>query len=147
VTAIDRQELLELVDAYALAVDRTDGAGVAALFAEDGVLALWMDPASPDQTGERRGRDQIARAIDGLAQYRATHHTVSATQASVDGDAATGETSCTAHHVEVDGAKQRDRVLYIRYIDTFIRTAAGWRFSRREVHVQWVSLLPVNDRT
>jgi ketosteroid isomerase-like protein len=142
-SAGDRQELRELVERYALAVDHADGAAVAALFTEAGVLALWMDPASGEQTGERRGHDQIARAIDGLTQYQATHHTVSATHAEVDGDAAAGETTCTAHHVE-RGPDVHDRVLYIRYVNTFARTAAGWRFTRREVRVQWVSRLPVD---
>jgi hypothetical protein len=35
-------------------------------------------------------------------------------------------------------------VLYIRYLDTFVRTSGPWLFSRREVHVQWTSTLPVD---
>ncbi|MBV9291996.1 MAG: nuclear transport factor 2 family protein [Frankiales bacterium] len=138
--------LRALVESYALAVDRADGAAVAGLFVDDGVLALWMDPASGEQTGGRRGRDEVAAAVDGIARYRATHHTISASGWTVDGDTARGETTCTAHHVEPvdDGSSYRDRVLFIRYADDCRRTAGGWRFARREVRVQWVTLLPVD---
>ena len=142
-TAIDRQALRELVDAYALAVDHADGAAVAALFTSDGVLATWMDPASGESTGERIGREKIQAAVDGVARYHATHHTISATRSVIDGDRATGETTCEAHHVEGSPPDARDRVLHIRYTDTFARTDDGWRFTRREVRVRWVAILPV----
>jgi ketosteroid isomerase-like protein len=142
-TAAESRELHELVEHYAQAVDRADGAAVAALFAEDGVLALWMDPGSTKQTGEMVGPKQVATVGDGLRRYVATHHTISSHTSVIDGMHATGETLCTAHHVEKAGGKQQDRVLYLRYSDSFTRTTEGWRFSRREVRVQWESVLPV----
>lgn len=143
-TAGERRELHELVERYAQAVDRADGNAVAELFVEDGVLATWMDPATRKPTGEKNDRSAIAKAVDGLSRYVATHHTISSHSSIVDGAHATGETLCTAHHVtEADGRKS-DRVLYIRYLDTFVRTSGPWLFSRREVHVQWSSTLPVD---
>ena len=143
-TAAESRELHELVERYAQAVDRADGTAVAELFARDGVLALWMDPSSDAQTSELVGRDQIATVGDSLSRYVATHHTISSHTAVIDRMAASGETLCTAHHVEdVDGGRQ-DRVLYIRYIDSFTRETEGWRFTRREVRVQWQSTLPVD---
>jgi ketosteroid isomerase-like protein len=144
VTAAERRELHELVEQYAQAVDRADGAAVAALFAEDGVLALWMDPRSDKQTGERAGRAQIAKVGESLRRYVATHHTISSHSSAVDGAQASGETLCTAHHVEESDGGRRDRVHYIRYVDSFARTSEGWRFTRREVRVQWQSTLPVD---
>src|SRR4051794_26935701 len=144
-TTAESRVLHELVEHYAQAVDRSDGDAVAALFAEDGVLALWMDPASGEQTGEQVGREQIATVGNGLRRYVATHHTISSHTSVVDGMTGSGETLCTAHHVEdVDGVRQ-DRVLYIRYLDSFVRGIDGWRFNRREVHVQWASVLPVSS--
>ncbi len=142
-TVADRLELRELVDRYAQAVDRTDAAGVAALFVEDGTLATWLDPTSSEGTGQRQGRAAIAAAIRGMARYVATHHTVSSASVAVDGDTATGETRCAAHHLEDTPAGRRDTVLYIRYLDTFARDRDGWRFRRREVRVQWRSVVPV----
>jgi len=143
-TVAELHELHELVEQYAQAVDRADGVAVAALFAEDGVLALWMDPSSDNQTAEKIGPEQIATVGDGLKRYVATHHTISSHTSVLEGRTATGETLCTAHHVEDVGGKRQDRVLYIRYLDSFARASQGWRFSRRELHVQWESVLPVS---
>jgi ketosteroid isomerase-like protein len=144
-TAAEQRELHELVERYAQAADRPDGAAVAALFAEDGVLALWMDPSSPEPTGEHVGRTAIAEAVDRISRYDATHHTISSHTSVVEGVTATGETLCTAHHVSVQGKKRSDRVLYIRYLDSFVRSTSAWQFGRREMHVQWASTLPVDD--
>jgi ketosteroid isomerase-like protein len=143
-TAAEQRELHELVERYAQAVDRADGAAVAALFTDDGVLATWMDPSSGRPTGERTGRADIAAAVDGIGRYVATHHTISSHTSTVDGASATGETLCTAHHVSDDDGTRTDRVLYIRYVDAFARTSSAWLISRREVRVQWASTLPVD---
>jgi len=143
-TAAERRELHELVERYAQAVDRPDGSAVADLFTEDGVLALWIDPSTEKQSSERNGRREIAKVVDGLTRYLATHHTISSHSSTVEGAHATGETLCTAHHVVDEGGKKHDRVLYIRYLDTFVRTSGPWLFSRREMHVQWISSLPVD---
>jgi len=146
-TAGEHRELHELVERYAQGVDHANGAAVAELFTDDGVLATWLNPESGEPTGEHVGRAAIAKAISALSRYVATHHTISSHSSSVDGAHATGETLCVAHHVE-DGSKGRiDRVLYIRYVDTFARTAGPWLLSRREVHVQWSSTLPVDTST
>ena len=143
-TAAERRELHELVERYAQAVDRTDGAAVADLFVEDGVLATWMDPSTKTSTGENKGRAAIAKAVNGLSKYAATHHTISSHSSTVEGAQATGETLCTAHHVSEERGHKQDHVLYIRYLDTFARTSGPWLFSRREVHVQWASTLSVD---
>jgi uncharacterized protein (TIGR02246 family) len=143
-TAAERRELHELVERYAQAVDRRDSAAVAELFAEDGVLATWMNSDDAAATSERVGREAIAAALESLKRYVATHHTISSHTSVVDGLHATGETLCTAHHLEDTADGRQDRVLYIRYVDNFIRTSGPWLFSRREVHVQWSSTLPAS---
>jgi ketosteroid isomerase-like protein len=143
-TAGERRELHELVERYAQAVDRADGVAVGELFTEDGVLATWMDPATKASTGESKGRAAIAKVVNGLSRYVATHHTISSHSSTMEGAHATGETLCTAHHVTDEQGDKEDRVLYIRYLDTFARTSGPWLFSRREVHVQWASTLPVD---
>ncbi|HEU5033213.1 MAG TPA: nuclear transport factor 2 family protein [Mycobacteriales bacterium] len=138
-------ELRELAERYAAAVDRADAAAVAQLFTPDGELVLFMQPGAAEPTGIRRGRAEIETALGALSSYRATHHTISShVVTSVDGDTATAETRCAAHHVETEGDGWRDRVLYATYTDTCRRTEAGWQFVRRQLRVQWVSLLPVD---
>jgi uncharacterized protein (TIGR02246 family) len=142
-TTAEKRELRELVERYAQAVDRADGAAVAELFAEDGELAVWLDPGSDMPTGEHRGRAAIAAAVGEIARYAATHHTISSHSTQVEGLGASGETMCAAHHLTTT-TPRTDHVLYIRYVDHFVRPGAEWLFGRREVRVQWSSMLPVD---
>lgn len=134
---LDRLALRDLVDAYAFAADAADGPALAALFAPDGVLVV---EAPPDRGGrrERRGRHEIAGAIAGLARYDVTTHFVGTHRVLVDGDGATGETYCLAHHI-VGGS---DTIWSVRYRDRFRRTEEGWRFASRHVGVEWVAEQP-----
>jgi hypothetical protein len=90
-----------------------------------------------------RGHAEIAAAVGRVSAYRATQHLIAHSIVDVDGDSAAGETQCTAHHVETPENGGHDRVLYIRYVDQFLRTGGRWRFRRRELRVQWVSIQPV----
>ena len=133
--------LRALVEAYAAGVDARRYEAVAALFSADGVLATNL-PGGPAR--ETVGRDAIARALHGLDRYEATLHVVGNHVGSVDGDRGTGETGCVAHHLErAADAGGIDRVLAIRYFDSYERRAGEWAISRREVHVLWVERRPV----
>jgi hypothetical protein len=83
--------------------------------------------------------------VGSLRRYRSTHHSISSCVVDGDGDHAVGDTRCVAHHVEGDGDHAHDRVLYIRYLDTFIRLEGRWQISVRQLHVQWISVLPVES--
>ncbi len=139
----DEAALRALVEAYAAGVDARRYDEVAALFTARGVLATSSTPGGPVER-ETIGRDAIARALHGLDRYEATLHAVGNHVASVDGDRATGETGCLAHHLErADDGGCTDRALAIRYQDTFERTAAGWAIARRELHLLWIERHPV----
>ncbi|HWB66346.1 MAG TPA: nuclear transport factor 2 family protein [Mycobacteriales bacterium] len=139
-SSADRAAIRDLVESYALAVDRAAAVEVAALFVPDGDLVLFMVPPGEMQTALRHGRAEIATALQTLTRYRATHHTISSFRTVVDGDRATGETRCEAHHV--DGTE--DKVLYLHYLDEFARADADWRFARREVHARWSATVTVD---
>ena len=140
---LDDAALRALVEAYAAGVDGRRYDEVAALFTDGGVLATSGTPGGGVEH-ETVGRDAIARALHGLDRYEATLHVVANHVASVDGDRATGETGCLAHHLErADDGACTDRVLAIRYDDSFERTAAGWAISRRELHLLWIERRPV----
>jgi ketosteroid isomerase-like protein len=141
----DRSEIRELVERYANAADHADGDTAAALFTEGGEFEVWLDPARDEPTSLMRGRAAIAKAVSSVSSYRATQHIIASSVVDVDGDRASGETRCTAHHVEAEAAGGQDRVLYIRYLETFARVDGRWRFSRRELRVQWVAIHPVDS--
>ena len=61
----------------------------------------------------------------------------------LDGDRATGECYCLAHHVEVaDDGSRSVMIMHIRYQDRYARTADGWKFEHRTLMVDWRETRP-----
>lgn len=141
----DRLAIRDLVDRYARAADRVDGAAAAALFTEQGALRIF-ERGRDEPVRERLGREAIAVAFAGLSRYEVTLHVVANHLVDLDGDVATGETYCLAHHVRSlgEGAERSDYLMAIRYLDDFVRTAEGWRFSQRRLHLEFTQELPVS---
>jgi ketosteroid isomerase-like protein len=127
----DRLAISDLVHRYAQCVDALDYDGVAAVFTEDGVLSVCMTPGSPEVNRERHGRAQIAEAMRSVTRHAATAHTIGNHLVTLDGDAATGETRCIAHHVGGEPGAFTDLVWILRYRDTYRRTGDGWRIAHR----------------
>jgi len=142
----DRVALRQLVDAYATAVDHGDPAAVAALFAPDGRLVSHPDDAAAPLV--RTGRHAIASALTrGLARYLATTHLVGGQVVTVDGEAATGETTCVAHHVYADAdGRRRMLVMAVRYHDRYVRHGPAWLFAERRLHFDWREDRPMAQR-
>lgn len=141
---LDRAALRELVDAYASGADRRDPVGQAAVFAEDGQVRLFTaDPTVSEPVDTITGRAALAATFSGLvAQYDATTYLNGQSVLAVDGDTATGETYCLAHHLlHRDGAR-RLLVMAIRYLDRFARTPDGWRIARRDLVFDWTDERP-----
>lgn len=140
----DRLALRELVEAYARGVDRLDIDAVVALFTPDGTLEIThRDGAAP--AALREGREAIAAALEGLRRYGVTAHHLA--QQSLwfdadDPDRASGETYCTAHHVRVVDGTAIDRIMSIRYLDTYER-ADGWQIAHRRLVVDLVDEHPI----
>ena len=135
----DRAALRRIVDEYARGVDRRRPDEVAALFAVDGRLEIYDgDPEHVEPTRVRNGREEIAAALTGLERYDVTTHFLGQHMVELDGDRATGETYCLAHHLSTtDDGGTHDRVLSIRYLDDFEREGDGWVLRRRRLAVDW----------
>ncbi|HVU74376.1 MAG TPA: nuclear transport factor 2 family protein [Mycobacteriales bacterium] len=127
----DRQAIRDLVHTYAQRVDALDYDGVAAVFTEDGVLTVCMTIGEGRVDRERHGRAQIAEAMRVVKRHAMTAHTIGNHVATVDGDTATGETRCIAHHIGGEPGAFTDLVWILRYVDTYRRTAEGWRIAQR----------------
>jgi uncharacterized protein (TIGR02246 family) len=134
----DRVALRDLVDAYARGVDRREPEAVAALFTEDGRLAIYEgDPNTVEPARVRNGRHEIATALAGLSRYAVTTHFLGQQRVDLCSDSATGETYCIAHHLTDADGRRHDHVLSIRYLDRYVRTADGWRIEERRLAIDW----------
>jgi hypothetical protein len=86
----------------------------------------------------RTGRAEIAAAlVAGLARYIGTTHIVGGQVVELDGDRATGDTVCLAHHLYERDGTRRLLVMAVRYQDTYARTSGTWRFGERQLRLDW----------
>jgi uncharacterized protein (TIGR02246 family) len=144
----DRAALRDLVDAYARHVDRHDAEAVASLFTADGRLVSRLHHAADNAPIVRRGREEIASAlVTGLDRYIATTHIVGGQVVHLDGDVATGETVCLAHHVYDAAGGRRMLVMAVRYTDTYARQPEGWGFAERQLDLDWRQDRALEDRS
>jgi ketosteroid isomerase-like protein len=135
--AADRLAIPELVDAYARCADRRDAKGQTALFRQDTVFQVFMDSGSPEPTSVLHGRDALAPVFADLNRYRATTQFNGQNTVRLDGDHATGESYCIAHHLTVDGETRTLMLASIRYLDRFVTHDGAWLFAERKLMVDW----------
>ena len=137
--AADRLAIRELIEAYAHCADRRDAKGQMALFTADTHFVVYMNAKDPKPSQELHSREALAPVFADLNQYDATTHFVGQSIIfTLNGDRATGEAYCLAHHVTVDGEKRRLMVASLRYLDTFAKIDGAWFFAERLLYVDWL---------
>jgi hypothetical protein len=136
---LDRDALRRLVEAYATAVDHREPVVAAGCFLPEGRLTVSNGPPL-------EGRDAIVGALGRLERYEVTAHLLGHSNHVVDGDRASGESWCRAHHVYEDGGVRRDWVMEIRYLDRYVRGDDGWRIEDRHLVVDWLEDRPLEVR-
>ena len=141
-TIDERPALRDLVERYALHVDRRALDDLVELFTPDGVLVVPRPPDTLVPTHERRGRDAIRAAMGALDRYAATLHAIvgHVVDTTEGADAATGVVTCLAHHVLDD----RVVVWGLHYDDDYVQDDGVWRFARRALTVDWIEGRPVS---
>jgi hypothetical protein len=142
----DRLAIRELFDAYAHCADRRDAKGQMALFTADTRFLVYMDAKAAEPTQELHGRESLAPVFDDLNQYEATTHFNGQSTIALDGDQASGESYCLAHHVSVaeDGSRSL-MIASIRYLDQFVKQDSSWLFAERKLLVDWTRTNPLNS--
>ena len=135
--AADRLAIRELVDAYAFCADTRDADGQKALFTDDTHFVVYMSGEGSDPTDDLQGRESLTPVFDTLNSYEVTMHFNGQSTVALDGDRATGETYCLAHHVYFDDGERKLMIAALRYQDTFVKTAGTWRFAARRLYVRW----------
>jgi hypothetical protein len=137
--AADRLAMRELVEAYAYCADRRDAKGQMALFTADTHFVVYMNAKDPKPSQELHSREALAPVFADLNHYAATMHFVGqSTILSLNGDRATGEAYCIAHHLTMDGDKRRMMIAYLRYLDAFVKIDGAWLFAERLLYVDWL---------
>lgn len=133
---VDRAEIRQTAELYAQGADRRD-------------KSLWMSVLTDDIHIEGpgfkiSGIDDNLKSIDFLTEhYAKTQHRVHNQTVTIDGDRATGETYSTADHLSFTDGKGELLCWSVRYQDEWRREAGSWRFSRRELIVDWEEKRPV----
>ena len=140
---VDQVAIRAVIEGYAQAADRVDGAGLAALFTDDGVLTIHDTPGSREGARVLTGHGRIAAAITGLERYTSTSHQIGSHTCAVDGDRAEADSSGQAHHVTADPAGDWNKVWHLRYHDVLVRQDGAWRIAERTLFVDIVEHLPV----
>ena len=135
--AADRLAIRELIDAYAHCADRRDADGQKALFTADARFVVHMGGAGTEPTEDLHGRDSLTPVFENLKTYEVTTHFNGQSTVALDGDRATGESYCLAHHVYSADAERTMMIASLRYRDTFIKEEGTWRFEERRLFVDW----------
>jgi ketosteroid isomerase-like protein len=137
-TTADRLAIRELVDAYAHCADRRDADGQKALFTEEAHFLVYMEGEGSEPTQELNGREALTPVFDDLNRYEATTHFNGQSTIALDGDRATGESYCLAHHLYTQDGERKLMVASLRYLDTFLkRDGITWLFDERKLYVDW----------
>jgi hypothetical protein len=138
----DRVAIRALVDAYARYADRRDAHGQKSLFTEDTHFVVYMEGAGTEPTQELDGREALTSVFNDLNQYEATTHFNGQSTIALDGNRATGESYCLAHHLFTDDGKRKLMVASLRYHDTFVKLDGAWLFAERKLYVDWTETRP-----
>ena len=124
---LDRAEIAELLVEYARCIDRRDGAGLQATYADDGVMdhgASAVDRSRVPELSEK--------ILKGVAS---SHHHVGSPAIEVEGDTARTHSHYFATHIAEDGGIIRQAGGW--YDCTLRRTPDGWRFTRVRATSAW----------
>jgi ketosteroid isomerase-like protein len=138
----DRLAIRELVDAYAHCADRRDAEGQKALFTEDTRFVVYMAGPDTEPSQELGGREALTPVFEDLNRYEATMHFNGQSTVQLDGDRATGESYCIAHHLYTEEGARTMMVAWLRYLDVFVKVDRAWFFAERELYVDWTETRP-----
>lgn len=143
--AADRLAIRELVDAYAHCADRRDIDGQKALFTVDTHFVVYMGGEGSDPSDDLHGREALTPVFENLNTYEVTTHFNGQSTVRLDGDRATGETYCLAHHVYSADGGRKLMLASLRYRDTFTKDEGTWRFGERRLYVDWTDTRTVRE--
>ena len=135
--AADRLAIRELIDAYAHCADRREAEGQKGLFTEDTHFLVYMSGFGSDPTEDLHGSEQLTPVFAALKQYAVTMHFNGQSTVSLEGERATGETYCIAHHVFTADGERKIMLAYLRYLDSFVKQRGTWLFAECNLYLEF----------
>ena len=84
----------------------------------------------------------LTPVFEDLNRYQATMHFNGQSTIDLDGDRATGESYCIAHHLYTEDGERKLMVAWLRYADTFVKLDGTWLFAQRNLYVDWLETRP-----
>ncbi|MVM33815.1 nuclear transport factor 2 family protein [Spirosoma sp. HMF4905] len=141
----DRQSIRALIDAYAHHADRRETQRQADLFTEDAKIEVYPgEPGQHEPITTIQGHQALLAGFADLKTYDVTQHVNGQHTVVLEGDRATGEVYCLAHHIWIEHGQRMFMVMGIRYYDTYVRTAGRWLFAERKLIIDWTDKRPSN---
>ena len=133
----DRLELMDLMVRYAHAVDTRSWDDFDHLFTPDAIIDYTAFGGSKGTLSETKA--YLASVMPG---FPGSQHLIANPLLTIDGDSATGRTMCfnpmAVARPEDDPGENRVFFCGLWYLDTFRRTADGWRIASRSEEKSWV---------
>jgi len=133
----DKQEITEVINKFARALDRMDGDLMKACYWED-ATEEHQDPIYPDLF---RWNDKawsfVPIAMKGFENLKVTQHRISNILIELDGDEATAEAYVWAYHVHEEDGLDKEGVLYGRHNFRFDKRNDEWRIKHRSTIFDW----------
>ena len=131
---LDRQAIDDVINGYYHALDTRDFSLLKNVFAED---AMFVAHTVDGSSYPFHGFDAVLTGLRGVEAFNISHHGVRNRSIAIDGDNAQGNIyALDALLFDRDG-KPCLRFHGLRYVDTYARTAAGWRIASRHLYELW----------
>jgi len=136
----DRIEISELINNYSRYADRREPQKQANLFTDDATIEIYhTEPGNNNKPDTiLRGKKEFITGFETLKKYDVTMHFNGQSTIHINGDSATGEVYCLAHHLWTENGKRMLMVMGIRYYDTYVHRNDEWLFAKRELIFDWI---------
>lgn len=145
--AADRVAIKALIDGYSHHADRREAQQQALLFTPDGKIEVFQaEPGANKPTAVIKGQTDLVTGFKTLTRYDVTMHVNGQSMLAIQGDTATGETYCLAHHLLRENGQRMLIVMGIRYYDTLVRVNQQWYFAKRQLIFDWTDKRPSNPQ-
>jgi hypothetical protein len=104
-----------------------------------------MEGQGSEPTQVLDGREALTPVFDDLNRYQATMHFNGQSTIALEGDRATGESYCIAHHLFTAEGERKLMVAWLHYRDAFVKLDGAWLFAERNLYVDWTETRPSNS--